>query len=84
MTIEAIKEVIIHLSEPERHQLVEWFHELKEDDWDRQLENDFAPGGRGMRLLDEAEADLTADRARPLAEVSAEINTNRKHSKSGS
>lgn len=61
MTVEAIKDAITHLSEPERNQLVEWFDELREDEWDRQMEQDFAPDGRGAHLL--AAIDREIDRA---------------------
>ena len=58
MTVEAIKDAITHLSEPERHQLVEWFDELREDEWDRQMEQDFAPDGRGAHLLAEIDREI--------------------------
>ena len=84
MTVEAIKDAITHLSEPERHQLVEWFDELREDEWDRQMEQDFAPGGRGMHLLTEANAELAAGRVRPLEEVLFEVKTSREKHPTGS
>lgn len=77
MTVEAIKDAITNLSEPERHQLAAWFDELKEDEWDRQMEKDFAPGGSGMQLLAEADADLEAGRTRSLEEVLAELKASR-------
>ena len=60
MTMEAIKEAIVHLSEPERRQLTVWFDELKEDEWDSQIEKDFSPGGRGIAWGEKIEADIAA------------------------
>ena len=31
MTVEAIKDAIVHLSEPERNELANWFGELEEE-----------------------------------------------------
>ncbi len=84
MNVEAIKEAIVHLSELERNRLVEWFDELKEVEWDRQTEKDFAPGGRGVHLLAEVDAEISARRTRPLEEVLAEVKVNRERSKSRS
>jgi hypothetical protein len=53
MTVEAIKDAIVHLPEPERKQLADWLEEMEEQAWDRQMEQDFAPGGRGAHLLEE-------------------------------
>ncbi len=61
MTVEAIKEAIVHLTGPERLQIVEWIDELKEDAWDRQMEADFASGGRYAFLF--AEVDTEIDKA---------------------
>jgi DnaJ-class molecular chaperone len=60
MTVEAIKEAIVHLSDPERRQLSDWFDELKEEEWDRQMEQDFSPGGRGAHLIEKIERDIVA------------------------
>jgi hypothetical protein len=77
MTVEAIKEEIGHLSEPERKQLLDWLEEQEEDAWDREIERDFAPGGRGECLIAEVEADIAAGRIRPLADVLAEAKARR-------
>ena len=61
MTLEDIKEAVVHLSVPERQQLAEWFGELREDEWDRQMEKDFSPGGRGAHLVERIDRDI--DRA---------------------
>jgi hypothetical protein len=51
MTVEAIKDAIAHLSEQERQQLADWLEEVAEEAWDREMETDLAPGGRGAHLL---------------------------------
>ena len=61
MDVEAIKDAIAHLSGPERRQLAEWFGELQEDEWDRQMANDFAAGGSGAHLV--ARIDREIDHA---------------------
>ena len=61
MTLEAIKEAVVHFSEKERQQFAQWFEQLEEDAWDRQIAEDFAPGGRGAPLVQSV--DLAIDRA---------------------
>ena len=68
MTVEAIKESIVHLPEPERRQLTQWFDDFKEDEWDRQMEKDFSPGGRGMAWCESVEADIAAGKFTSLEE----------------
>jgi hypothetical protein len=58
MTVEKIKEAIVHLSESDRKQLAEWLEELEEEEWDRQMEKDFSPGGRGAHLLEEVDREI--------------------------
>jgi hypothetical protein len=52
MTIEAIKNAITALPLEERHTLVLWLNELEYDAWDKEMVQDFSPGGRGMTLVD--------------------------------
>ena len=52
MTMEAIREAITHLSEPER----------------RQLESDFSPGGRGIAWGERVKADIAAGNFTSLEE----------------
>ena len=42
MTLEAIKEAVVHLSEAEREQFAHWFEELAEEAWDKEIERDFS------------------------------------------
>jgi Arc/MetJ-type ribon-helix-helix transcriptional regulator len=68
MTMEAIKDAITHLSEQERKQLADWFQELDEDAWDRQMAQDFAPGGRGDHLLEKIDRQIEAGNFTSLEE----------------
>jgi Arc/MetJ-type ribon-helix-helix transcriptional regulator len=58
MTVEAIKDAIVHLSEPEREELADWFDQIQEDAWDREMERDFSPGGRGEHLAGEIDRQI--------------------------
>jgi hypothetical protein len=48
------------------------------EEWDRQIDEDFSPGGRGMVLLEEATADVRKGRVKPLDGFLAEARTGRK------
>lgn len=82
MTLESIKEAIGGLPAEEKTALAAWL--LREDlaEWDRQIEEDFSPGGRGMALLEEAESDVRAGRVKPMDEFLAESKARRKTQKS--
>ena len=58
MTLEAIKEAVVHLSEAEREQFAHWFEELAEEAWDKQIERDFGPGGRGVHLVEKIDREI--------------------------
>ncbi len=77
MTIEAIKEAIADLPPDEKTRLAAWVIEQDLEEWDRQIQNDFSPGGRGMALLQEAQADAREGRSKPLDELLAEIRARR-------
>lgn len=62
MTVESIKEAIAELGADEKASLTAWLIEQDRADWDRQMEEDFSPGGAGMALLEEAEDDIRAGR----------------------
>jgi Arc/MetJ-type ribon-helix-helix transcriptional regulator len=68
MTMEAIKDAITHPSEQERKQLADWFQELDEAAWDRQMEQDFAPAGRGAHLLEKLDRQIEAGNFTSLEE----------------
>ena len=58
MTVEALKNEIGHLSEPERKELLDWLEELEEEAWDREMQRDFSPGGRGAHLADKINREI--------------------------
>ena len=78
MKVEAIKEAIAELPAEEKTRLAAWIVRQDLLEWDRQIEQDFSAGGRGMALLEEAEADVRQGRARPLDDVLAEARATRK------
>ena len=61
MTLEAIKDAVVHLSEAEREHFAHWFEELAEEAWDKQIERDFSPGGRGAHVVEKIDREI--DRA---------------------
>ena len=52
-TIAKIKQAILNLPKVEYAEIVEWLHELEEEEWDRQIEAD-AKAGRLDALAAEA------------------------------
>jgi hypothetical protein len=78
MTVESIKEAIAGLGAEEKTSLAAWLLEQDATEWDRQMEEDFSPGGAGMALLAEAESDMRAGRVKPMDEFMAEAKANRK------
>ena len=83
MTVEDIKAAIEQLPEPERLELADWLDAMRNRAWDAEMERDFSSGGRGMRLLEEVEADIREGRVKPLEEFLAEAKASR-HSQSKS
>ena len=77
MTIEAIKEAIAELPPDEKSRLAAWVLQQDLDEWDRQIGDDFSPGGRGMALLEEAQADALAGRSKPLDQFLSETRARR-------
>ncbi len=68
MTLDAIKEAIADLPPEDRAALAAWIAEREMDEWDRQMQRDFSPGGRGERLLEKIKADVRAGKFRPMDE----------------
>jgi hypothetical protein len=66
--MEAIKDAIARLSEEERKQVSDWFDELEEEAWDRQMERDFANSGRGAHLLERIDRQIDAGNFTSLEE----------------
>jgi hypothetical protein len=46
--------------------LAGWFEQLDEAAWDQQIENDFAPGGKGERLPNRIQREISEGNASPL------------------
>lgn len=78
MSLDAIKEQILKLSEPEQDELRAWLLGQEWDDWDRQMAEDFAPGGRGTHLMEEARRDFHAGRTTSLAKGLREVRAKAK------
>ena len=68
MTVEAIKDALAGLPEDDRHSLASWLNDLESDAWDRQMVNDFAPGGRGMAWAERVKREIAEGKARPMEE----------------
>jgi len=66
MTVQAIKAAIEQLTERERRELADWFEELEEHAWDTEMEQDFAPGGRGHHLVERINREIDEGKFSPL------------------
>jgi DNA phosphorothioation-dependent restriction protein DptG len=64
-TIQEIEKAISQLSESDRAKLRDWFENLDQDEWDRQIAADEATG-RLNSLADEALKDLREGRCTDL------------------
>jgi hypothetical protein len=58
MTLAAIKSAIEGLPEEEKSALIDWLLSRDRKDWDKQIAEDFSPGGRGVKLLDKVDAAI--------------------------
>jgi hypothetical protein len=79
--MEAIKEAITELPPAEKTRLATWLLQQDLEEWDRQIQEDFSPGGRGMALLEEAEAEVREERVQPMDEFLAKARDNQPKSK---
>lgn len=68
MTLDALKQAIAELPEEEKTALATWLNEQEMDEWDRQMQKDFSPGGRGVRVVEKVKADIRAGKFRPMDE----------------
>ncbi len=66
MTVQAIKTAIEQLTGPERRELAGWFEQLEEEAWDAEMEQDFAPGGRGHHLVERINQQIDDGRFTPM------------------
>ena len=68
MTLEAMKKAIEHLPKQEQNALLRWLEECEEAAWDKEIERDFSPGGRGAPLLEKVKAEIRAGKFKPMEE----------------
>jgi len=68
LSIEAIKEAIAELADDEKVSLASWLSVQTMDAWDKEMQRDFSPGGRGQHIVDKARADVRAGKFRPMSE----------------
>ena len=66
MKLAEIKTFITELSDEERTELASWLLDLDRQAWDRQIEDDFSPGGAGMKYLEEADSAIDRGDFKPL------------------
>jgi hypothetical protein len=66
MSLAEIKSAVDNLSPKEFEELISFLRERDSAAWDRQIDEDFAEGGRLRRVLEEVRADLDAGRVEEL------------------
>jgi hypothetical protein len=66
MTVDAIKDAITGLPDEDKLALATWLSLQTTDEWDRQMSRDFAPGGRGVPVIDKVKADIRAGKFKPM------------------
>ena len=66
MTVDAIKDDISGLPDEDKIALATWLSFQTMDEWDRQMARDFAPGGRGVHVIEKVKADIHAGKFRPM------------------
>jgi len=77
MTVEALKEAIAELPEEERASLAGWLIQHDYDAWDKQMAEDYSPGGRGMTFYEQVQREISEGKTRPMEEGFAERRTGR-------
>ena len=68
LTVEAIKEAINKLPDEDKVSLTSWLNGETMDDWDRQMQRDFSPDGRGTKFVEQAQREIAEGTVRPLSE----------------
>jgi hypothetical protein len=77
MTLEALKAEISKLPPDWRRELADWLTALDEEGWDREIEADFSPGGRGTDLLDKIRQEIADGKAGSLENGLSEFRERR-------
>ena len=57
-TVEEIQTAIEKLSWSERGRIAKWFNGWEDDDWDKQMAQDFGPGGRYEGVSDRVKEEI--------------------------
>ncbi len=68
MDLNEIQHAIEELPEDQQVTLAAWLDRRTALIWDRQIEQDFSPGGEGMELLSRVKEQVQAGLSRPLSE----------------
>ena len=66
MTVDAIKDAISRLPDEDKIKLASCLSLQTMDEWDRQMARDFAPGGRGVHVIEKVKADIRAGKSKPM------------------
>ena len=66
MTVEAIKDAIAALPEVDKVALAAWLNLQTMDEWDREMQRDFSPGGKGRHLAGKIRASIAAGKFRQM------------------
>ena len=65
MSLSEIQQAVEALSPDEQAALTKWMADRDNELWDLEMERDFAPGGAGMELLEEAKAQAQRGESTP-------------------
>ncbi len=66
MDLTEIQRAIEALPSEQQAALAAWLAERDQAEWDREIERDFSPGGKGIGLLEEMKADARAGNFKPF------------------
>jgi hypothetical protein len=65
MSVQEIKEAVLHLSVEERAEVAACLHSWKDDEWDEQIKRDLA-NGKLDKILARVDADIAENKTRGL------------------
>jgi hypothetical protein len=74
MTIEAIKNAITGLPQDAQVALASWLNLQTMNAWDREMQNDFSPAGRGHHLVEKVKGQIRDGMFRSITEERASEN----------
>ena len=79
LTVDEIKAAIAKLTDEDRASLASWLNVETMDDWDREMQRDLSPGGKGMKFVQDVKRDVAEGLAegtiRPIEEGFARRRT---------